>query len=357
MAEGAFERTEPATAKRRNKARSQWQVALSPEINPVVMLFTALAISTVGAPLFYGQARVLVQTWLGALGPIGAEDMPMGPLLGHTLLSLGGLLGPFFVLNAVVAFAVVLKQVGWAWNPELVLPDPSRIAFKGLSKILSPTGGINLIKNLLKIAFVLLISYRVLKTTIAEATVLPALMPYDILAFAAHGLRKLLLVLASALAVLAVADLFWVRWRHEQSLKMSRLEVKEEVKESEGDPRIRGQVRKAQREIVKRRMLADVKHADVVLTNPVHFAVALRYRPEEMAAPQVVAKGAGDLAQRIKDQARSAGVPIVERRALARALFRSVKVGTEIPPALYRAVAEILAYIYSLRTARPGEAT
>jgi flagellar biosynthetic protein FlhB len=130
---------------------------------------------------------------------------------------------------------------------------------------------------------------------------------------------------------------------------MSRHEVKEEAKASEGDPQTRMRFKRAHRELAKRRMLAEVPKADVVLTNPIHFAVALRYRPAEMGAPRVVAKGAGELAAKIKEAARKAGVPIVERRALARALYRTVEVGSEIPPALYRAVAEILAFIYSLR--------
>jgi flagellar biosynthetic protein FlhB len=163
--------------------------------------------------------------------------------------------------------------------------------------------------------------------------------------------------MALALGALGALDFLWQRWRHEQSLKMSRHEVKEEQKQAEGDPQIKMRFKRAHREVAKRRMLAEVKRADVVLTNPIHVAVALRYRAQEMGAPRVVAKGAGELAAKIKDEARQAGVPIVERRALARALFKSVALGAEIPPALYRAVAEILAYIYSLRAVAPaGEA-
>ena len=154
---------------------------------------------------------------------------------------------------------------------------------------------------------------------------------------------------AIALAAFAALDFLWQRWRFEQDLRMTRHEVREEQRESEGDPHVRLRFRRAHRELARRRMLADVKDADVVLTNPTHVAVALRYRADEGAAPKVVAKGADELAAKIREAARAAGVPIVERRALARALFASVKVGAEIPPALYRAVAEILAYIYAVR--------
>jgi flagellar biosynthetic protein FlhB len=177
-------------------------------------------------------------------------------------------------------------------------------------------------------------------------------MPLEaLLDFTGAAIADLLLVMALALGALGALDYLWQRRRHEQSLKMSRHEVKEEQKETEGDPQTRMRFRRAHREVAKRRMLAEVRRADVVLTNPIHVAVALRYRADEMLAPRVVAKGAGELAAKIKDEARRAGVPIVERRALARALFRSVALGAEIPPALYRAVAEILAYIYSLRAA------
>src|SRR5581483_11915654 len=137
---------------------------------------------------------------------------------------------------------------------------------------------------------------------------------------------------------------------------MTRHEVKEEHKQSEGDPQMKMRFRRAHREIGRRRMLSEVRRADVVLTNPIHVAVALRYRASETGAPRVLAKGAGELAAKIKEAARTAGVPIVERRALARALYKSVKIGAEIPPALYRAVAEILAFIYSIRGIPAGEA-
>ena len=163
------------------------------------------------------------------------------------------------------------------------------------------------------------------------------------------ALSSLLWWLVTLLALLSGLDFLWQRRRHEKQLRMSRQEIKDEVKQSEGDASVKARFRRAARELGKRRMLTEVARADVVITNPTHFAVALRYRSLEGLAPRVVAKGAGDLAQKIKDAARAAGVPIVERRALARALYRSVEIGQEVPPKVYRAVAEILAYIYSLR--------
>jgi flagellar biosynthetic protein FlhB len=360
MAEGAADRTERATPKRRTEARRHGQVVLSPEVSPVAVLLTALLLAAFGGPLLLARSRLLLGSWLAAVGPAAAGNevlSAVAPLLARAGGQLVTVLLPFFLLVAVVGVGVVVAQVGWSLNPELVLPDLNRMnPMNGVQRIFSSSGLVNLAKALLKIVIVLAIAYRVLRHIGPGTLAAPGMMPEEILAFAGAGLRRLFLAMALALAVLGALDWMFQRWRYEQSLRMSRHEVKEEHKESEGNPQVKGRFRRMHREIAKRRMLAEVKRADVVLTNPVHVAVALRYRAEEMGAPRVVAKGAGELAQKIKDAARSAGVPIVERRALARAIFRSVQLGAEIPPALYRAVAEILAYIYSLRAPAPAEA-
>jgi flagellar biosynthetic protein FlhB len=360
MAEGAADRSESPTPKRRDEARRKGQVVLSPEVSPVAVLLTALTVSAYGGPVLLAQSRVLLGAWLAAVGPAGATNDVLSataPLLGRALLQMGSLLVPFFLAVAVVGVGAVVAQVGWAVNTELLLPDAKRLnPMNGLQRIFSSAGAVNLVKSILKIGIVLLLAYRVLRDAGPGVIAAPAMTPEESLAFAGSLLRRLLLVMAFALAFLGAADYLFQRWRHEQSLRMSRHEVKEEARESDGDPQVKGRFRRAHREIAKRRMLSEVKRADLVLTNPTHYAVALRYRAEEGAAPRVVAKGAGEVAQKIKEVARAAGVPIVERRALARALFRSVELGGEIPPALYRAVAEILAYIYSLRRPAAAEA-
>jgi flagellar biosynthesis protein FlhB len=354
MADG-LERTERATPRRREEARRKGQVAVSPEVSPVAVLLAAVTVASWGAPRLLARSAGVLRTWLGAVGPTGAHDDPIWPLASHALVQLSTPLVPFFLATAAVGSAAVLAQVGWGFHPSLLAPDLGRLGpARAMSRLFSTTGLVTLVKAILKIAVVLGLAWSVLRRVGSEAVATPD-MPLDaLLAFVASGLRRLLLTMAAALGVLGAADYFWQRRHHEEQLRMTRQEVKEEQKESEGDPQIRGRVRRAQREISRRRMLAEIPRADVVLTNPVHVAVALRYRTGEMDAPRVLAKGAGEMAQKIKDAARQAGVPIVERRALARALFRSVQLGAEIPPALYRAVAEILAYVYSLR-GRPAE--
>jgi len=360
MAEGAADRSERATPKRRDEARKHGQVVRSGEISPIAEILGALLLVSWGGPHLLEQSRTIVREWLQSAGPLAANHEGLSavmPLAARSLTQTGVLLVPFYFAMAFCGGGAVLAQVGWKPNPTLLAPDPNRLnPANGIKRIFSPEGAMNLAKSALKIAVAMGLAYRVIRGVSDDAVGAPRMSPTEILVFTGYGFRRLFLVLASALTVLGFLDYLWQRWRYEQNLKMSRQEVKEEHKEQEGDPQIKSRFRRAHREIAKRRMLAEVKRADVVLTNPTHVAVALRYRASENIAPQVIAKGAEELAQKIKDAAREAGIPIVERRALARALFKSVKLGAEIPPNLYRAVAEILAYIYSLRGTRSVEA-
>jgi flagellar biosynthesis protein FlhB len=356
MADAAT-RTERATPKRREEARRHGQVVVSPEISPVAVLCFVLAIAAWGAPMLLDRTSAVLVEWLAAAGPTAAHDDPIGPLAWRAVATLGGVLGPFFLAIAVVGIGAVVAQVGWHPSPELIAPDPRRIGLTaGAKRLFSLQGVASLVKAIVKIALVAGVGWHVVVDVGGRALAASTMPIEGVLGLAGSGLRELGLVMAAALVAVGAGDYAWARWRHEQSLKMSRYELREELKQSEGDPQVRMRFRRAHREIAKRRMLTEVARADVVLTNPVHVAVALRYRPEESAAPRVVAKGADALAAKIKDAARAAGVPIVERRALARALYRAVQVGADIPPHLYRAVAEILAYIYSLRGNSPVEA-
>lgn len=351
MAEdGAADKSEAASPKRREEARKHGQVVLSPEVAPVAVMLAALTVASWGAPELVARSRIVLRAWLAAVGPVAANDDSVLPLFSQAAHELGTLFAPFFLMVAVVGVGTVVAQVGFQVNAELVLPQLSRLGLAaGAKRLFSAQGVANLVKAVVKITVVLTIAYQVLWSFGQMAIVAPAMPLPDILALCGAGVRKLLLVMVAPLAVLGAADWGFQRWQHEKSLRMSRQELKEEHKEAEGNPQIRGRFRRAHREIAKRRMLNDVAQADVVLTNPTHVAVALRYRPDDMAAPRVLAKGADEMAARIKEAARKAGVPIVERRALARALFRTVQIGDEIPSTLYKAVAEILAYIYSLR--------
>jgi len=255
MADGA-DRTERATPKRREEARRQGQVVLSPELSAVAVLLAALALASWGGPLALERSRRVLHGWLAALGPAAVRDDALWPLLAPALLGLGGLLGPFFLAAALVAAGAVVAQVGWSVNPGLLAPDASRLGpAAGLRRLFSLAGVTNLVKAVMKIAVILAVAWRVLRASAPAALAAPALAPPDVFAVTGLGLRRLLLAMALALGALGVLDLFWQRWRSERSLRMSRREIEEEYRESEGDPRIRARFRQRHGDIARRRTL------------------------------------------------------------------------------------------------------
>ncbi|HDH96519.1 MAG TPA: EscU/YscU/HrcU family type III secretion system export apparatus switch protein [Proteobacteria bacterium] len=272
-------------------------------------------------------------------------------LLGTSALVevIGPLLGIFLLLCAVAVF-FNLVQIGW--NPSLypITPRLKNISpVSGVKRLFSLNGLANLIKGILKLAILGLVSYEVISHAL---DILGTLGMMDVRHAAGITFRlsmKLLGLSALAFVFIAAADYGFQKYQYERKLMMTRQEVKEEIREHEGDPLVKARIRRVQMEYARRRMLAEVPKAEVVVTNPTEIAVALKYRPKRDTAPVVVAKGKGWLAKRIREIAIRHGVPIVERPELARALYRWVRVGQAIPVKLYQAVAEVLAYIYKLR--------
>jgi flagellar biosynthetic protein FlhB len=349
----AVTRTEPATPKRRADARRHGQVVVSPAIAPVAVLLAVLVLATWGAPVLLHRTSALVAEWLAAAGPIAAGNQSLAPLASRAAGSLAGVLAPFLLAVAAVGLGAGAAQVGWHPNPARVLPDPTRIGLAaGWKRLASVEGTATLVRALVTIVLVATVGGRMLAHVGGTALGASALPVEGVLALAGSGLREVALVLVGVLAVVAAADHGWARWRHAERLRMSRHELREERKQSEGDPSIRARFRRAHRAIAGRRMLDEVARADVVLASPAHVAVALRYRADESGAARVLAKGAGDVAERIAAAARAAGVPVVERRALARALVRAVPIGSDIPRSFYPGVAEVLAHVHVLRTQR-----
>jgi flagellar biosynthetic protein FlhB len=248
-----------------------------------------------------------------------------------------------------------VAQIGLQFHGKRLIPDASKVSLaSGWQRIFSSKGLFDLLKAIVKIALIGWLSWKLIRSAEGRIIALSGASPREMLSIAGHEVARLVGWATGILVVLAAVDYAWQRRQHHQSLRMSRSEVKDETRQSEGDPKIKARLKRAYQELVKKRSLAEVSTADVIITNPVHLAVAIRYAAGQMGAPKVVAKGAEGMAQRIKDIARKHGIPIIERRSLARAIFRSVPLGGEIPATLYRAVAEILAYIYGLRQRRAG---
>ena len=353
MAEDAYQdRTEEPTPKRRTEAREKGQVARSRDLSASLVLLAGLGILVAWAPTLAGQSAALMRSWLGELRPGLVTPAHLPVLFLHWGMAFGQLLAPVWLTLVVTAILANYLQSGWIFSPSRLVPDISRLQlFQGLKRLFSGNSLVELAKSLAKVSFIGLVVYYFFKSRILS--LLP-LIRQDVSQFVAH-LKSCSFLLSGRvvllLLVLGLLDYFYQRYRFEKSLRMTKQEVKDEMRQTEGDPRVRARLRSLMRQLASRRMMAAVPQADVVVTNPTRLAVALRYDGTSMIAPQVVAKGRGFVALKIISVAQEAGVPQVENRELAQSLFRLVEVGNSIPTSLYRAVAEVLAYIYSLRAA------
>lgn len=342
-------RTEPPTARRRSEARSKGQVARSPDLSAAVLLLTGLlALRFLGVDLA-GQLLSATRFFLGGqAGPTlrSSDAVALAPL---ALRVVAQIVVPFLVIVALLALVVSWAQVGWLFTWDPLRPSLGKLnPINGLKRMISGRTFIQLIMNLAKLGVVIIVVALSLAEMLPQVLAAMRVGYEAVLVLAADVSYALGLRLAIVLLVLALADFAYRRWQHEQDLKMTKQEVKDELRQMEGDPLVKRRRREVQIQQSLQRIKSAVPSADVVVTNPTEFAVAIQYDPQQMNAPKVVAKGQDLLAQRIREVALEAGVPIVQRPPLARALFRTVEVGQEIPEQFYKAVAEILAYVYEL---------
>jgi flagellar biosynthetic protein FlhB len=350
MAEDFFERTEAATPRRREEARQEGQVAYSHELTSGLLLLAGTVALALTAQALGGSLLHAVRS--GLLVPAGLElDAGTTQGLFATLFRRGvelvGFLLGFLFLAGV---GVGILQVGFYLTPTLLGVNWERISpASGWGRILSKNSAIRGLGSLVKIALVAILAYWMLKGRLGEIASLNEGTLARATGVAWGIVIRLAMALAGGLALVGILDYLWQRWRYELSLRMSKYELKQEMKEHEGDPDVRARLRKVRAEIAKNRMFKDVPKATMVVTNPTHLAVALRYEVGVMPAPKVVAKGSGAVAKYIVDLARRHNVPIVERKPLAQALYATVRVGQQIPAELYLVVAELLAYVYRLR--------
>ncbi len=313
-------------------------------VGAVLWLSGASLVSDIGAALARG---------LTVERELAFDAQLLLPRLAHLVLDALTALLPVAAAAVVAAFLGPIALRGWIFSPQALTPDLNRVnPIKGLERMFSLQSFVSLAMSMVKALLVggagawALWSQRDTLTDLASQAPATA---FDGLAAVLGGC---LLFLAGAIALVALVDVPFQVWNYGRRLRMSREEVKREHKETEGDPQIKARVRAEQRQAARRRMMAEVPKADVVVVNPLHYAVALAYREGRMGAPRVVAKGAAILAARIREVAESHGVPVLSAPALARALYHHAELGEEIPQALYAAVAEVLAYVYQLRQAR-----
>ncbi len=347
------EKTEKPTPKKRQDVRKKGEVAKSRELPSVAVLLSGVLTLAAFSPHMNSQLRRVMEKTLFAFpsSEIGAADIInlSQDMIGLFLL----IVGPIMAVVFIMAIISNVLQVGFLLSAESIKPKLSKLnPLKGLQRLFSIQSAMEFFKSMLKLGIVGVVSYFALK---AELDTIPTLMDMELGAITTYILvttLKITLACALAMVVLVAADYAFQKWQFEKRIKMTKKEIKDELKTSEGDPLIKSRIKSIQMEMSRKRMMQDVPKADVVITNPTHFAVAIKYDSLVMGAPQLLAKGADEVARRIKAIAKEHDVPIVENKELARNLFASVEVGKEIPVDLYQAVAEVLAYIYRLKQAR-----
>lgn len=344
------ERTEPATPKKRREAREEGRIAQSREVSTVVVILGgSLALYFLGSWMG-GRLATLSRSLLAEL-PVA--DLTVAGSAGYITdltVRTAVILLPFLAVMAVVGISAHALQFGLLWSPKAFLPKAERInPLEGWKRIVSMKGAMEVGKAVFKLLVLGLICYQIIRAESLNFAGAVGLGAGGVLELLSSVSVKLVLRCVIALGVLAVIDYAFQRWQFEEGIKMTRTELKHEMKETEGDPMIRARVRAIQRERARQRMMGRVPDADVVVTNPTEYAVALQYDADSMPAPQVVAKGRRLIAKKIRALAEEHRVPVVEDPPLARALHAAVDVDDYIPENLYHAVAEVLSYVYQLK--------
>jgi len=349
--ESDLEKTEPASPRRLQQAREEGDVPRSRELATCSLLLAAgTTFWFIGSHLIDQLDRMLASGL--AFDRTSAFDMNY--LLAHTAAAIGQLLLAF-APAAVILIAVILLSPaligGWLFSLQSLQPNFSRMnPLKGLGNMVSMRALVELLKAVAKTVLVGSIAWIVIRSELDSVLALSAEPLTSGVAHLGHLMLASFMFIVGGLVVIAVLDAPYQMWQYAKKLMMSRQELKQESKEQEGSPEIKAKVRRQQREMARRRMMAEVPTADVVVTNPTHFAVALKYAETGMRAPKVVAKGVDEVAARIREIAEENRVILLEAPPLARALYKHTEIGDEIPEGLYIAVAEVLAYVYQLRS-------
>lgn len=356
MAEKSFEdKTEKATPKKRQEARKKGEVAKSRELPSVAVLLASLIALTI----FGSYMHTHIKTIMGlafSLPILNDLNVPDLMAFAREMVFLFILtLCPLLVAVVVAAILSNIMQVGFMLSGESIKPKMSKLdPIKGFGRLFSKQSFMELFKSLLKLAIVGGVGYLTIKGEMKNLFLLGDMELNSIIDYILVTTFKLFVRCTLAMIFIVAIDYAFQKWDFEKRLRMSKKEVKDELKKTEGDPLIKSRIRSIQLQMARKRMMQEVPKADVVITNPTHLAVALKYDGSVMNAPKLLAKGAGEIAKRIRDLAEKHDIPIVENKELARTLYSIVETGQEIPAFLYQSVAEVLAYIYKLKTEGSG---
>lgn len=351
----AGEKTEKPTPKRREEARNKGTIGRSQDLSGAAVLMIGLLTLGIYGPALAEQMGAAMRTSLtaGANSDAVVQHNTIGDLLLGVLTPSFVALLPIIGACALAAILINLGQVGIKLKKEAAKPDIKRLnPITGAKNLFGPNALVETLKGVFKIGIVGVVVLMALLPQLAELASLVGITPLELTGEMNRQIYSIAMRAAVVYLLIGIADYFYQRWRTEKSLRMDKQEIKDEAKNMDLPAEVKAAIRRRQMEASRARMMADIPTADVVVTNPTHFAVALRYDPSS-SAPVVVAKGMDHLAARIRDAATEAGVPLVPDPPLARALYRTVEVGQEIPEDLFEAVAAVLAHVYRLARRNP----
>jgi flagellar biosynthetic protein FlhB len=344
------ERTEAPSPQRLEKAREDGQVPQSRELATFVVLMTGGATLWMMASGLGQTMSHIVRSGLQFNPGIARDSSHVMAQLSNQFFEAALALAPFLALVVIATLASPLLLRGWLFSTKAIMPDFKRLnPLSGIKRVISSQGLVELVKSLAKVGLLGGVAFWLIWSNLGAIFSLSLETPSQAIQHMGDIIGRVFLLASGAMIFIVVLDLPYQLWSYYNKLKMTKEQLRQESKESEGDPHIKARIRAQQREVARRRMMAEIPTADVVVTNPTHFAVALKYSEGKMRAPRVVAKGADAVAARIRELAAEHKVPLLEAPPLARALFRHTELGDEIPATLYAAVAEVLAYVFQLR--------
>lgn len=349
MADTDQEKTEEPTSKREEDFRAEGQIAKSQELSMVASFFAILALFQLNGREMIAQMGTLLKETFKAVATVDLSAGGLGSLPSLALWPMLKLLTPMFILLTVIGIGANIAQTGFIFTMKPLMPKFEKLnPLEGLKQLLSMNSLFELGKNIAKIAVIFALAYSAIKDDLPNFIAVGQRDVLEIFAYFAEICFRVLYRILLFLMLLSAIDFAYKKYDLLQKMKMTKQEVKDEAKNMNGDPKMKGEFAKKRNKLATSRMMAAIPRADVVVTNPTHFAVALEYKRGEMVAPRVVAKGADHMAFKIREIAKIYGVPVVESPPLARMLFASVKIGQQIPEHLYAAVAELLAYVFKL---------
>jgi len=349
------DKTEKATPKKRSDLRKKGQVLQSKEVTSALGLLLIFVSLRIFGDFIYGEVKSVFHFFMNDMAAYNLTDpSEIMRVVTYTLVEIAKISAPFFIIAIVVGVMSTYVQIGFLFTTEPLKPKFSKLnPISGLKRMFSTRSLFELAKSIVKVILVAWVAWGSIE---AEFTNMMKLMDLELGPLTLYLIDtaiNIAIKICFVLLLIAGVDYFFQWRRHEKDIRMSKQEVKEEYKQTEGNPEIKSKIKSKQREASMRRMMKDVPKADVVITNPTHYAVAIKYEPEKRSAPYVLAKGADFMAKRIKEIAKENKIQTVENKPLAQALYNNVDVGEAIPPDLYKAVAEVLAFVYNLEGRRP----